>query len=103
MSINLPTSAVIVLSSLTNEGPMTPKSIIKKLKLPPRTVTAALRTLVDERIIKKVPNFNDMRQPIYHVNLERVKELQLMFRIDQITRFQAEFRYSGHNTSSFTR
>ena len=47
----LPNSAIIVLSSLTSNGPMTPKSIIKKLKLPSRTVTFALRTLIDEKIV----------------------------------------------------
>ena len=82
---------------------MTPKSIIKKLNLPPRTVTSALRTLVDEEIIRKIPNFDDMRQPIYHVDLERVKELQLMYRIDQVTHLRAEFRQAGYQSLSFTR
>ena len=82
---------------------MTPKSIIKKLHLPPRTVTSALHTLIDEKIVRKIPNFDDMRQPIYHVNLERVKELQLMYRIDQVARLQAEFRQSGYQSFSFTR
>ncbi len=103
MSSNLPKSAVIVLSGLTHEGPMTPKSIIKKLKLPSRTVTYALRTLIDENIVRKIPNLNDMRQPIYHVNIERVKELQLMYRIDQVARIRAETRLTGHTSSSFIR
>lgn len=99
----LPNSAIIVLSSLTSNGPMTPKSIIKKLKLPSRTVTFALRTLIDEKIVRKIPNLTDMRQPIYHVNLDRVKELQLMFRIDQVSRFQAEIRQSTGSAHTFTK
>ncbi len=103
MSTDLPNSAVIVLSSLTFEGPMTPKSIIRVLKLPSRTVTYALRTLVDEDIVRKTPNLDDMRQPIYHVNLERVRELQLMYRIDQVARLRAEIRHWGYTSFSFTK
>ena len=49
MSISLPNSALIVLSSLTAEGPMTPKKIISKVKMPFRTITYALQTLLKER------------------------------------------------------
>jgi DNA-binding MarR family transcriptional regulator len=82
MSVELPNSALLVLSSLTAEGPMTPKSIIKKVKMPSRAITFALKTLVKEHIVKKIPNLLDLRQPIYHVDLERVKELRLSFRVD---------------------
>ena len=103
MSIDLPNSALIVLSSLSSEGPMTPKTIIKKVKMPSRTITYALQTLVKENIVKKTPNLLDMRQPIYHVNLERVKELRLSFRLDQVIRLRAEIRQSGHHSHTFNR
>ena len=103
MSIDLPNSALIVLSSLTSEGPMTPKTIITKVKMPSRTITYALQTLVKEHIVKKSPNLLDMRQPIYHVNLDRVKELRLSFRIDQVSRLRPEIRQSGHQSQTFTR
>lgn len=103
MSIDLPNSAKVVLNSLTIEGPMTPKTIIKKLDLPSRTITFALHTLVKEKIVRKTPNLADMRQPFYHVNIERVKELQLKFNIDRVNRIQPEIRQSGHQGHSFTR
>ena len=103
LSIKLPGSALVVLSSLTTKGPMTPKSIKTNVRLPSRTITFALHTLVEERIVRKIPNLADMRQPLYHVDLDRVKELQLMFQIDQVSRLQAEIRNSGVLTYSFTR
>ncbi|MGY5878634.1 MAG: helix-turn-helix domain-containing protein [Candidatus Thorarchaeota archaeon] len=103
MSVDLPNSALIVLSSLTAEGPMTPKTIIKKVKMPSRTTTYALQTLVKEHIVKKTPNLLDMRQPIYHVNLDRVKELRLSFRVDQVIRLHPEIRQSGHQSHTFNR
>jgi DNA-binding MarR family transcriptional regulator len=103
MSIELPNSALIVLSSLTSEGPMTPKTIIDRVHLPSRTITFALHVLAKEKIVRRVPNFADMRQPFYHVNLDRVKELQIQFKIDQVTRFLPEIRQGSHQGSTFTR
>ena len=103
MSIDLPNSALIVLSSLTAEGPMTPKAIIKKVKMPSRTITYALQTLVKENIVKKIPNLLDMRQPIYHVDLDRVRELRLSFRVDQVIRLNPDIRQSGHQSHTFNR
>ncbi|TFG95742.1 hypothetical protein E4H12_12630 [Candidatus Thorarchaeota archaeon] len=57
MSIDLPNSALIDLNSLTAEGPMTPTTIITKVKMPSRTITYALQTMVNEKIVKKIPNF----------------------------------------------
>ena len=85
MSLVLPNSAILVLGSLAAEGPMTPKTIIEKVGLAPRTISFALRTLVREQVIKKIPNFADMRQPIYHIDMKRVKELQLRFDSGQIS------------------
>ena len=97
MSLDLPNSAILVLGSLATEGPMTPKTIIEKVGLAPRTISFALRTLVREQVIQKIPNLADMRQPIYHVNMKRVKELQLRFDSGQMSRMPSSFRPSGHS------
>jgi DNA-binding MarR family transcriptional regulator len=97
MSLVLPNSAILVLGSLAAEGPMTPKTIIEKVGLAPRTISFALRTLVREQVIKKTPNFADMRQPIYHIDMERVKDLQIRFDSGQISQFPSSFRPSGHS------
>jgi len=97
MSIELPNSALIVLGSLTTEGPMTPKALIAKVDLAPRTISFALRTLVREQIIKKTPNFADMRQPIYHVNMEKVRELQRLFNKRQTSHIDPSARHPSHS------
>lgn len=97
MSLDLPNSAILVLGSLAAEGPMTPKTIIEKVGLAPRTISFALRTLVREQVIRKMPNLSDMRQPIYHVDMERVKELQLRFDSGRISQMPSSFRPSGHS------
>jgi DNA-binding MarR family transcriptional regulator len=79
MSIELPRSAIIVLDRLTLEGPMTPKAISSKVDLAPRTVSFALRKLVGQKLCTKIPNLNDMRQPLYAANMERAKELRARF------------------------
>ena len=96
MSITLPNSAMIVLRSFTTEGPMTPKTLIEKVNLAPRTISFALKTLIDEQMIRKTANFADMRQPIYHVNLEKVRELQLFFDKKQLSHMQPSVRHSSH-------
>jgi DNA-binding IclR family transcriptional regulator len=103
MSIDLPNSAWIVLGSLTAEGPMTPKDIIKKLKMPSRTITYALQTLVKEQIVKKTPNLLDMRQPIYHVDFDNVRKLRLSFRVDQRNRLHPDAPQSLPPSHSFNR
>ena len=97
MSLELPHSALLVLGSLATEGPMTPKTIIEKVGLAPRTISFALRTLVREKVIHKTPNLADMRQPIYHIDMERVKELRLRFDSGQISQMTPPFRPSGHS------
>jgi DNA-binding MarR family transcriptional regulator len=97
MSLDLPNSAILVLGSLAAEGPMTPKTIIEKVGLAPRTISFALRTLVREQVIRKTPNLADMRQPIYHINMEKVKELQLRFESGQMSQMPSTFRPTGHS------
>jgi DNA-binding MarR family transcriptional regulator len=103
MPIELPNSAVMVLQSLTSDGPMTPKALINRISLPSRTITYALRVLLKEKIVKRVPNLADMRQPYYHVDVERVKELQILFQLDRYAYFNPGNRQGSHPGSSFNR
>jgi DNA-binding MarR family transcriptional regulator len=103
MSTELPNSAIIVLQSLASNGPMTPKSIIGQIDLPSRTITFALRVLLEEKIVKRVPNLADMRQPFYHVNTEKVKELQIMFNVDRVAYLRPDIRQGNHQGSTFSR
>ena len=75
MQGNLTKSALIILDELAIEGPMSPKQIAKKSKLPLRTVSFALRRLLGYRLCTKIPNLLDMRQPLYHVDRDRVKDM----------------------------
>jgi DNA-binding MarR family transcriptional regulator len=70
---------MIVLDRLTHEGPMTPKDISNRVNLAPRTVSFALRKLVGHELCRKIPNLQDMRQPLYLANLERAKEFQMRY------------------------
>ncbi len=74
LSMDLPRSAVVILDKLAVEGPMSPKMIATKSEIPARTVSFALRSLVREKLCKRVPNLMDMRQPLYHVNDDRVQD-----------------------------
>ncbi len=87
--LKLATSAMIVLEQLVSEGPLCPKDISKKTGLAPRTVSHALKTLLDKKIAERTPNFTDMRSPLYHINEKRVKELHIT--VDAL-RAQIEFR-----------
>ena len=41
----------------------------------PRTVSFALRKLLGNQLLRKIPNLADMRRPKYHVNMEAAKDL----------------------------
>jgi DNA-binding MarR family transcriptional regulator len=79
MSLELPRSAIIVLDKLTHDGPLTPKDISTRVDLAPRTVSFALRKLMGQRLCRKIPNLQDMRQPLYLADAERARELRLKF------------------------
>ena len=79
MSLDLPRSAIIVLDRLADEGPMTPKDISHRVKLAPRTVSFALRKLMGQKLCRKIPNLQDMRQPLYQADSEKAKELRMKF------------------------
>ncbi len=74
-----PLSVLVVLHKLTTKGPMTPKEIRSEVKLSPRSVSSALRRLIDDRLCRRVPNLRDMRQPLYCANPERIREMEISF------------------------
>ncbi|MBD3405384.1 MAG: MarR family transcriptional regulator [Candidatus Lokiarchaeota archaeon] len=79
MSLDLPRSAILVLDRLASEGPMTPKDISKKVDLAPRTISFALRKLLGKKLCRKIPNLQDMRQPLYMADQERARELRMKY------------------------
>ncbi|MFQ5831663.1 MAG: MarR family transcriptional regulator [Candidatus Thorarchaeota archaeon] len=88
MSIRLPKSAKIVLARLTIDGPMTPKDISDRVDLAPRTISFALRKLMKEELCHKIPNLSDMRRPYYQIDMNKIRELKLMFSIDSYYRLK---------------
>jgi len=70
-----PKSAIMILGTLANDGPMCPLEISEKLNMAPRTVSFALKELVRRQLLRRVPNLLDMRRPMYHVNKELAKDL----------------------------
>ena len=76
---SLPMSALVVLYQLARNGPMTPKQLRKNVKLSPRTVTNALKRLTDTHLCKRVANLYDMRQPLYHIDPDKVREMNIDF------------------------
>ena len=73
---DIPRSALIVLDHIEEYGPMAPRDLSRKSKIPLRTVTFALKKLLHQRLLHKVPNFMDMRKPLYHPNSERIREME---------------------------
>ena len=72
---DLPKSALVVLDHIAAEGPLAPREISRRFDVPLRTVTFALKKLMKLDLLRKVPNFADMRKPQYHPNHQRVREL----------------------------
>ncbi|MGY5875504.1 MAG: MarR family transcriptional regulator [Candidatus Thorarchaeota archaeon] len=75
----LPMSALVVLHELFTKGPMTPKQIRGTVELSPRTVTDALRRLTANRLCQRIPNLNDMRQPLYYADPSKMREMHIDF------------------------
>ncbi len=50
---------------------MTSKEIVNTTKLAPRTVRYALKRLVSEGVVARVPNLNDLRQTLFMLHIER--------------------------------
>ena len=75
MSMELPASAMTVLLSLCTRGPMTPTEICEKTTIPDRTISFALRKLVRQGLIRRIPNLRDMRSALYHAHIEKAREI----------------------------
>lgn len=88
MSFQLPGSALVVLRSLAKDGPMSPKEIIRRTKLPSRTVSSALKKLFGLRLLKRVPDLNDMRKCLYGPNLDVAKEIVNVYGPDSVVGVQ---------------
>lgn len=71
----LPKSALVVLDHIVADGPLAPREISRKFDVPLRTVTFAIKKLVNLGLLRKVPNLMDMRKPQYHTNNQRIHEL----------------------------
>lgn len=70
-----PKSAMAIIGALAQNGPMCPQEISSKLGMAPRTVSFALRKLLKGEVLRRIPNLSDMRRPMYHVNVEKAREL----------------------------
>ncbi len=71
----LPSSAISVLQSLITHGPMSPKAISMSGKIPIRTVNFAIKNLKGRGLIRRIPNLQDMRSPLYTTDLEAAKRI----------------------------
>jgi len=77
LSLNdVPKSALMVLDHLTENGPAAPRDIARSSNIPLRTVTYALHKLIQQRLLRKVPNLMDMRKQLYHLDNERLQAVE---------------------------
>lgn len=65
---NLPKSAQEVYVLLCNNGALKPREIGLYTSLSNRTIRYALKILVDENVIRRVPDLHDLRSHFYAVN-----------------------------------
>lgn len=70
-----PRSTFAILSTLICDGPMCPKELSVSLGMAPRTVSFALKKLLRDKILRRIPNLSDMRRPKYHVNMEQARDM----------------------------
>ncbi len=75
MGVSIPKSARVVLHSLATIGPMSPKEISRKSELPLRTVSFAIRRLTKWHLLKRIPNLQDMRQPLYNIESDEIRKI----------------------------
>ena len=54
---------------LKANGPQTPKEILAQTSYAPRTLRYALKKLLELHLIKKTPNFEDLRQNYYKIQI----------------------------------
>ncbi len=66
-----PPSASKIIHVIESNGPMTSKDIVKNTNLAPRTVRYALKRLVAEGVVARVPNLTDLRQTLFMLHVDR--------------------------------
>lgn len=84
MAMELPDSALTVFHALATKGPLTPTEICRNTNLPDRTVSFALRKLVRQGLIQRIPNLRDMRSALYHPILTKAVELISTYGVESI-------------------
>ncbi|UCH03577.1 MAG: MarR family transcriptional regulator [Candidatus Thorarchaeota archaeon] len=84
MSKELPSSALAVLRCLAKHGPLTPREISRRSKIPARTVTDALRRLMKAKLLVRVPDLRDMRLCLYSPNREVLRNMLNMHGMDSM-------------------
>jgi hypothetical protein len=65
---SLANSSIIVARDLEMNGPGIPKDLAKRMHMQPRTLSHAIMKLHRLKIVKKIPNLQDMRCPIYAID-----------------------------------
>ncbi len=64
-------SAQKIVHTIKSKGPMTSKDLVSSTKLAPRTVRYALKRLVAQGVVARVPNLSDLRQTVFMLHIER--------------------------------
>lgn len=70
----LPPSSKFIFKVLRYEGPLTTRELINKTGLPPRTVSHALRILLNKGLVMKKSYSRDSRQKLYSINYSLLKD-----------------------------
>jgi len=65
---NMPPSSKLLLKTLEYEGSMSQKELVKKTRLPDRTVRLAMSHLLEKGYAKKKISIRDSRQKIYEIS-----------------------------------
>ena len=79
MTVEIPQSVLLVLDVLATGGPMPPAEISKKTEMPLRTVSFALRKLRSLSLCRRIPNFADMRRPLYVVDADQARAVFMRY------------------------
>ena len=64
-------SAIKIVHTIKSRGPMTSKDLVSTTKLAPRTVRYALKRLVAQGVVARVPNLSDLRQTLFMLHIDR--------------------------------
>ena len=79
MSVEIPKSVLFIMDFLKENGPMAPREIARKAEIPLRTVSFALRRMTKLQLCKRIPNLQDMRRPLYHVDGEKCRAVFMKY------------------------